>query len=143
MLRLPFFFLMIRRPPRSTLFPYTTLFRSPRGVRPGAFQLGAAARGSDGRLSEGALVVIDYPHIRPRPVERASVAQLRAARLALPGVTRVGYVRGASDRVPEALEAVGVPIDLLPPDSVAPGDLSRYRALVIRSRAYDAEPPPV
>src|SRR6266540_6321009 len=40
-----FFFLMIRRPPRSTLFPYTTLFRSPRegalgqarssGARPG------------------------------------------------------------------------------------------------------------
>src|ERR1022692_4123099 len=26
--RLVFFFLMIRRPPRSTLFPYTTLFRS-------------------------------------------------------------------------------------------------------------------
>ena len=26
-----FFFLMIRRPPRSTLFPYTTLFRSVRG----------------------------------------------------------------------------------------------------------------
>src|SRR5256885_11720263 len=31
-----FFFLMIRRPPRSTLFPYTTLFRSPgNGTRPG------------------------------------------------------------------------------------------------------------
>src|SRR5436190_13926126 len=35
----PFFFLMIRRPPRSTLFPYTTLFRSrlprvPRRPRP-------------------------------------------------------------------------------------------------------------
>src|SRR5471032_3460770 len=29
------FFLMIRRPPRSTLFPYTTLFRSPpRGPGP-------------------------------------------------------------------------------------------------------------
>src|SRR3712207_7343846 len=27
-----FFFLMIRRPPRSTLFPYTTLFRSPCGT---------------------------------------------------------------------------------------------------------------
>src|SRR5260221_2113226 len=27
------FFLMIRRPPRSTLFPYTTLFRSRRGGR--------------------------------------------------------------------------------------------------------------
>src|SRR2546429_6751323 len=31
-----FFFLMIRRPPRSTLFPYTTLFRSGRRVREGA-----------------------------------------------------------------------------------------------------------
>src|SRR5438309_7235699 len=29
-----FFFLMIRRPPRSTLFPYTTLFRSRAGFRP-------------------------------------------------------------------------------------------------------------
>src|SRR5260221_5371820 len=28
-----FFFLMIRRPPRSTLFPYTTLFRSGRPLR--------------------------------------------------------------------------------------------------------------
>src|SRR5882762_10587249 len=29
-----FFFLMIRRPPRSTLFPYTTLFRSGRKFTP-------------------------------------------------------------------------------------------------------------
>src|SRR5215475_14680894 len=29
-----FFFLMIRRPPRSTLFPYTTLFRSQRAGGP-------------------------------------------------------------------------------------------------------------
>src|SRR3954462_13772592 len=28
-----YFFLMIRRPPRSTLFPYTTLFRSPQSGR--------------------------------------------------------------------------------------------------------------
>src|SRR6202030_4493706 len=33
-----FFFLMIRRPPRSTLFPYTTLFRS-RYKRSGLFSL--------------------------------------------------------------------------------------------------------
>src|SRR5258707_3660038 len=37
-----FFFLMIRRPPRSTLFPYTTLFRS--------FQRQDATRG-DARVS--------------------------------------------------------------------------------------------
>src|SRR2546422_8100529 len=35
-----FFFLMIRRPPRSTLFPYTTLFRSLRRQPRGAGQAG-------------------------------------------------------------------------------------------------------
>src|SRR6185437_16929324 len=39
-LLLPFFFLMIRRPPRSTLFPYTTLFRSCRRA-PGAARASA------------------------------------------------------------------------------------------------------
>src|SRR2546430_16776844 len=46
-----FFFLMIRRPPRSTLFPYTTLFRSGLGAAwPDAFRGGlpADARRGDG-----------------------------------------------------------------------------------------------
>src|SRR2546426_928790 len=38
-----FFFLMIRRPPRSTLFPYTTLFRSPTRSRPDLGRTGALA----------------------------------------------------------------------------------------------------
>src|SRR3989442_3318406 len=42
MLHYFFFFLMIRRPPRSTLFPYTTLFRSRNGVQA---QLGRPRRG--------------------------------------------------------------------------------------------------
>src|SRR2546422_7776610 len=37
-----FFFLMIRRPPRSTLFPYTTLFRS--RVSPGGPRFAPEAR---------------------------------------------------------------------------------------------------
>src|SRR5438552_14840756 len=55
-----FFFLMIRRPPRSTLFPYTTLFRSSRGgpgSKPGRRQPGerrprAAERRSEEHTSE-------------------------------------------------------------------------------------------
>src|SRR2546428_9191491 len=38
-----FFFLMIRRPPRSTLFPYTTLFRSRPSCATGGEQLGSPA----------------------------------------------------------------------------------------------------
>src|SRR3712207_8733179 len=35
-----FFFVMIRRPPRSTLFPYTTLFRSMMDMPPNAIKIG-------------------------------------------------------------------------------------------------------
>src|SRR5690349_23187802 len=42
-----FFFLMIRRPPRSTLFPYTTLFRS--GSRADSQAGGQPRRGGGGR----------------------------------------------------------------------------------------------
>src|SRR2546427_11314952 len=48
-----FFFLMIRRPPRSTLFPYTTLFRSVRD--PAAFLLWGDARPARARARAGAL----------------------------------------------------------------------------------------
>src|ERR1035441_6030761 len=41
-----FFFLMIRRPPRSTLFPYTTLFRSPAYRRNAVSRLHATNPGS-------------------------------------------------------------------------------------------------
>src|SRR3712207_8068357 len=40
-----FFFLMIRRPPRSTLFPYTTLFRSSLPAHPARRGARSAARG--------------------------------------------------------------------------------------------------
>src|SRR5437588_9809747 len=43
---LSLFFLMIRRPPRSTLFPYTTLFRSPRALA------GSALPSLDGLLRQ-------------------------------------------------------------------------------------------
>src|SRR5256885_6704633 len=48
-----FFFLMIRRPPRSTLFPYTPLFRSP----------GGRARGMDLDTPQGPLRVDNGQHI--------------------------------------------------------------------------------
>src|SRR5436189_1140665 len=50
---LSFFFLVIRRPPRSTLFPYTTLFRSRRGRQP---EDGRALGYGRARESRGAIV---------------------------------------------------------------------------------------
>src|SRR5438034_11095066 len=49
-----FFFLMIPRPPRSTLFPYTTLFRSHAARDGRSRQLRADDRPDDGRPAHGA-----------------------------------------------------------------------------------------
>src|SRR2546427_2572921 len=52
-----FFFLMIRRPPRSTLFPYTTLFRS---IDPNVGRFDALARRVTGSFAVlGGLVSLD------------------------------------------------------------------------------------
>src|SRR5438874_9850681 len=51
-LSLSFFFLMIRRPPRSTLFPYTTLFRSAATVN--AFIAFVEYTGRRGEVRSGA-----------------------------------------------------------------------------------------
>jgi len=118
---------------------FTVALALPATARPGVYHVKAAALAGRER-SEGSLVIIDYPHIRPRAVMHASATEVRAARIALPKLARVGYVRGASDRVPEALAAVGIPLELLGPDTLARGDLSSYDAIVIGSRAYETDP---
>src|SRR5687768_17953649 len=57
-----FFFLMIRRPPRSTLFPYTTLFRSLRLVERVDQHLGVRERlGHAGVVSDMVEVAVRQP----------------------------------------------------------------------------------
>src|SRR5256886_9228124 len=96
-----FFFLMIRRPPSSTLFPYTTLFRSPpaqgrrggapprRPARPG----GAAEAGRAGRGPT-----------RQRARDRGGRAPLlRLVAPVLGPVLPAAPVRGRGDRVQPAV----------------------------------------
>src|SRR2546429_8608381 len=75
-----FFFLMIRRPPRSTLFPYTTLFRSVERHRRHlelALQRAAVQRLDVRELVEVAPVArVDLPG-RERP-EHEGVVRVRA-----------------------------------------------------------------
>src|SRR3712207_9330846 len=73
-LLLIFFFLMIRRPPRSTLFPYTTLFRSIVEVIKGAESI------RYGYGAVGGVVLLDQA---PLP--------FGAERLKVKGVANVGY----------------------------------------------------
>jgi hypothetical protein len=113
----------------------------PPGLAPGAHEVRAAAvlDGWPGALSL-AVPVVDHPHIRPTPYPEPATVSIAATDLALPPLDRVGYVRGASDRVPELLAEVGVPVEVLEAAALAGGDLSVYDAIVVGSRAYETDP---
>src|SRR5688572_32399120 len=49
---------MIRRPPRSTLFPYTTLFRSLARLKPAFSVKGSVTAGNSSQMSDGAGAVV-------------------------------------------------------------------------------------
>src|SRR2546430_7980106 len=70
-----FFFLMIRRPPRSTLFPYTTLFRSVLPFRFG-LRLAADAEESAATLAANVGFLLDESRVQPGPLPRRDLNQL-------------------------------------------------------------------
>src|SRR3712207_8019880 len=68
------FFVMIRRPPRSTLFPYTTLFRSLGSQSPVQEQpvMAVAGRGLDGDRG------VDLDRARPAPRSEEHTSELQS-----------------------------------------------------------------
>src|SRR2546427_6649422 len=73
---------MIRRPPRSTLFPYTTLFRSAGQVQPPSGHRGRAGGGRRLRGPRGVPVVTALaapaPRREPRPRSEEHTSELQS-----------------------------------------------------------------
>lgn len=98
--------------------------------------LTAVARLKTGEQVRSGLKVIDYPHIRPQvllPPAEMKLVRTPVATLA----RRVGYVMGAGDELPPALEQLGCRVTLLTDQELMTGDLSVYDAIVTGVRAYD------
>ena len=113
---------------------------APAGARPQRFSIPVAAVVSGGARVSTAIPMIDYEHIRPTPFPRNAAVALTALDLKLPAVKAIGYVRGAADRVPEALAGVGLPVQVLSSGQLERGDLAHFDAIVVGARAYETEP---
>src|SRR3712207_8451916 len=68
---------MIRRPPRSTLFPYTTLFRSDERVLQGMAEMDRARRQPAGTREPDVVGPQHLEHLGPRSEEHTSELQSR------------------------------------------------------------------
>ena len=112
----------------------------PQDLSPGHYEIALRLVDEAGQRFDHAFPLIDYEHVRPTPIPQAARVVVHVDDIRLPSLGRLGYVRGASDRVPEFLRAVGLPVELLSAADLADRDLSSFDAIVIGSRAYEIDP---
>jgi LmbE family N-acetylglucosaminyl deacetylase len=113
--------------------------RPPAGLRPGTYEVAALVTAGRGSVYDVGLGVVDHPHIRPRSWARRAAASVRVVDLDLPRLRRIAYIRGAADRLPEALQAIGLRLDVLRGADLA-RDLTRYDVVVVGPRAFETDP---
>ncbi|MFB3777088.1 MAG: PIG-L family deacetylase [Bryobacteraceae bacterium] len=90
----------------------------------------------DGREISSGVRVFGYEGIPPQTIFPASAARLVRADVRTLA-RRIGYVMGAGDEVPHALEQLGCEVTLLGAGDLARGDLARFDAIVTGVRAFN------
>jgi hypothetical protein len=107
----------------------------PRGIH----QLTATAR-AKGQSFQTGYIPIEYPHINPQRIYRPSTLTINTADVALPSKLNVAYIPGVGDNVAPVLQQLGVPLTIIDASEIPQRDLSRYTAIVVGPRAYQASP---
>ena len=112
-------------------------FRVRGRLSPGMHQIVATAA-AKGKTFRSGYIPIEYPHIDPQRIYRPSTLTISAADVVLPAKINVGYVSGVSDNIAPVLEQLGVPVTTIDPADIPQTNLSRFSAIVVGPRAYQA-----
>ncbi len=80
--------------------------------------------------------IIDHPDLEPRHLYRPATMTLHSISLELPEKMSVGYIMGVGDKVPEALEQIGIDVEMLDREELRTGDLNRFDTILVGIRAY-------
>jgi LmbE family N-acetylglucosaminyl deacetylase len=105
----------------------------------GGFSIEAVAR-SNGRTYETGWRSVGYAGLRPYNQYQPAAQRTRKVDVKLAPGLRIGYVMGTGDRVPDAIEGLGVTPHLLTADEITNGDLSAWNVIVVGIRAYSVRP---
>lgn len=82
------------------------------------------------------LKTISYDHIPRIDYFRPAVGKFVTADIKIAG-KRIGYIEGAGDKLPQALQQMGYEVVLLREKDITPGSLRQYDAILTGIRAYD------
>ena len=91
---------------------------------------------SDGKTYNKELVEINYNHIPKQSVLLTSEAKVVRLNIKTIG-TKIGYIKGAGDAIPESLRQIGYTVDLINPAEINEKNLLGYDAIVLGIRAYN------
>ncbi len=82
------------------------------------------------------ITLIEYDHIPTQTVVQSSTSKVVKIDLEKRG-ERIGYIMGAGDEIPTALEQIGYQVDLLEDKDITAENLQQYDAVVLGVRAYN------
>jgi LmbE family N-acetylglucosaminyl deacetylase len=93
--------------------------------------------GQDGKMDTAEqLKTISYDHIPRIDYFLPSIEKFVIADVKIAG-KRIGYIEGAGDKVPQALEQMGYEVVLLKEKDITPANLKQFDAILAGIRAYD------
>ena len=95
---------------------------------------------SDTRRYEEGLTIVSREDLGTFYYYQQAAQDASAVSVQVPAALKVGYVMGAGDDIPTALQQIGVNVHLLTPEELAGGDLRQFDTIVLGIRAYDARP---
>ena len=113
---------------------------APAGAAAGDHPVSAVFVADDGRRFTRGVQIVEYPHVRARPLLHDARSLVRAFDVRVPRGLRVGYVEGAGEEGPGFLANLGITPELLDAADLAEGDLDRFDVIVAGSRAYEVRP---
>jgi LmbE family N-acetylglucosaminyl deacetylase len=110
--------------------------RPPAGVPIGEYHVKAAVSEREVDFTRG-FQVIEYPHIRRQHIYHAADATLKVIDVKTAPNLTVGYIMGVGDEVPPAIAQLGAKVEMISPEDLAWGNLSRFSTIVTGVRAYE------
>jgi LmbE family N-acetylglucosaminyl deacetylase len=81
--------------------------------------------------------VIEYPHIQRRHKVIPAETTVKVVDVGVAPNIRMGYIMGVGDLVPQALDQLGVKVQMIDTDELAYGNLSRFDTIMLGIRAYE------
>ena len=90
----------------------------------------------NGKVFDKKSVEINYSHIPFQTLILPNESKVVKLEVKKSG-TKIGYIEGAGDVVPQSLEQIGYTVDLINPENITAKNLNQYDAVVLGIRAYN------